>query len=341
MSGRMPEHAGSAQPARGKALVGVALKVVVSAGLIAYILYAQVENVDDIWQAIAGADPWLLLAAFLLHIFGYLLCSWRWKILLQAQGFAVPLIETIRAYTIGIFFNSFLPGVMSGDFMRALDISDRVRSYTQSLLILFVERLTGMIALLILALTALPLMGWDMVEQTGTLWILVAVTIGVLIISLTFLSQPFRRLATYVSTMGPLRRLRGIIGKITETSAVFSDRMAPVYGCVAISVIFQANVVLHFYLIAEALDFGLPLILYFALIPVSLFIMMIPISVNGIGVREQAFIVLFGAFGIPASATISLAWIALAFVLIQAVAGGIVFALRRKAVPASNAGAGF
>lgn len=329
-----PEREGFAgpppRPARGKALVGVALKAIVSTGLIAYILHAQVDNVDEIWRAISGADPWLLTAAFLLHIFGYLLCSWRWQILLRAQGFVVPLLELIRAYTIGIFFNSFLPGVMSGDFMRALDISDRVASYTQSLLILFVERLTGLIALLILALVALPLMGWDIVEETGVLWILVAVGAGVLVISLTFLSAPFRRFATWLSGMGPLRRLQGIVAKVTRTSAVFSDRMGPVYGCVVISVIFQANVVLHFYLIAEALDFGVPVIFYFALIPVSLFIMMVPISINGIGVREQAFIVLFGTFGVPASSAISLAWIALAFVLVQAVAGGVVFALRRK-----------
>lgn len=324
----------AAKPAQGKALMGVALKVIVSTGLIAYILHAQVDNVDEIWQAISAADPWLLIAAFLLHIFGYLLCSWRWQILLQAQGFVVSLLELIRAYTIGIFFNSFLPGVMSGDFMRALDISDRVPSYTQSLLILFVERLTGLIALLVLALIALPLIGWGFVEETGILWILAAVGTGVLVISLTFLSAAFRRLAAKVSEIGPLHRLRGIIAKITETSAVFSGRMAPVYGCVAISVVFQANVVLHFYLIAEALDFGVPMVFYFALIPVSLFIMMVPISINGIGVREQAFIVLFGSFGVPASSAISLAWIALAFLLMHAVAGGVVFALRRKAATA-------
>ncbi|MDP5220865.1 lysylphosphatidylglycerol synthase transmembrane domain-containing protein [Ruegeria sp. 2205SS24-7] len=320
-----------AKPARRKALLKFALKAVISAGLIAYILHTQVDNVDEIWQAISGADPWLLAAAFLLHILGFLLCSWRWQILLRAQTFLVPIIELIRAYAIGIFFNSFLPGVMSGDFMRALDISDRVPSYTQSLLILFVERLTGMIALLVLALIALPLIGWDIVEETGILWILVAVSAAVIVVSLTFLSNPFRRLATRVSEVGPFRRAQGIISKITETSAVFSGRMGSVYGCILISVVFQAIVVLHFYLIAQALGFGVPVIYYFALIPVSLFIMMVPISINGIGVREQAFIVLFGFFGVPASSAISLAWIALAFALAQAVAGGVVFALRRKA----------
>lgn len=316
--------------ARRKALLGFTFKATLSALLIAYILHTQVSNVDDIWLAISGANPWLLALAFLLHIFGFLVCSWRWQILLRAQGFLVPLIELVRAYAIGIFFNSFLPGVMSGDFMRALDISDRVPSYTQSLLVLFVERLTGMIALLALALFALPLIGWNIATETGIVWILAATSAAVIGVSLTFLSKPFRSLSTRISDLRPLHKVRGIVAKITETSAIFSGRMGSVYGCILISIVFQSAVVLHFYLIAEALNFDVPVIYYFAIIPVSLFIMMVPISINGIGVREQAFIVLFGYFGVPASSAISLAWIALAFALAQAVVGGLVFALRRK-----------
>lgn len=330
VSGSDISSSSHSQKSRTKLFLVFAFKATVSIGLITYILYGQIDNIDEIWGSINQANIGLLVCAFLLHVFGYLICSWRWQILLRAQGFVLSMLELIRAYTIGIFFNAFLPGVMSGDFMRALDISDRVPSYTQSLLILFVERLTGMIALLFLALIALPLIDWSIIETTGLLWTILAISAVVLAVALIFLSSPFRRLATWFSEFGVFRPARGVISKITETSAVFSDRMRSVYFCIAISIAFQANVVLHFYLIAEALNFGVPIIFYFALIPLSLFIMMLPISINGIGVREQTFIVLFGYFGVPASAAVSLAWIAFAFVLIQAVAGGVVFALRRK-----------
>src|SRR6056297_713938 len=215
------DFATAARPTRSrKSVLTFALKSIVSLGLIAWILQTQVQNVNEIWLAMSAADPWLLTAAFALHILGYLICSKRWQILLRAQGFAVSVLELVRAYSIGIFFNAFLPGVMSGDFVRALDVSDRVPSYTQSLMILFVERLTGLIALLVLALLALPLIGWDMIDRLGILWILLAVTAGVIAIALTFLSRSFRNLVTRVSTLGPLRRLQGIISKITETSAV-------------------------------------------------------------------------------------------------------------------------
>ena len=319
------------KPAKRRNLVFFALKAMVSLGLIFYLLYAQVDNVDDIWAAIYSADPVLLLAAFLLHTMGYLLCSWRWQILLKAQGVFVPLIELARAYTIGIFFNSFLPGVMSGDFMRALDISDRLPSYTKSLMILFVERLTGMFGLLVLALGALPLIGWENVIATGIGWVLAFVAVGLFVIYSLFLSPRLQLLIKHFMRLPFVHVFASILTKISETSRIFADRKKPVYICALISVAFQANVVLHFYLIGTALGFDLGLIYYFAIIPVSLFIMIIPASINGIGIREQIFIFLFGYFAVPAAAAVSLAWIALAMVMVQAIVGGILFALRRKA----------
>lgn len=306
------------------------LKAAISIGLIGYLLFIQIDNVNAIWQSMAQADPVLLVLGFSLNTVGYLLCSWRWQILLRAQRFAVPLIELIRAYTIGIFFNSFLPGVMSGDLIRALDISDRVPSYTRSLLILFVERLTGMFGLLLIAVLALPMIGWNVVLGTGIGWMLLVVA-GVLVaLTAIFLSRHVRAAAARLGRLRLLSRLSGIMDRVSETSAAFSERMRVIYGCIGISFVFQANVVLHYWLIGLALGIELPLITYFAIIPVALFVMMIPASVNGIGLREQAFIYLFGQFGVAAALAISLAWIAFAMVMLQAVVGGIIFALRRK-----------
>lgn len=318
---------------RKKGWIGFAIKAVISIALIGYIFYAQVENVDDIWTAMAAADPVLLLLAFSLNTVGYLLCSWRWQILLAAQGFVVPLIELIRAYTIGIFFNVLLPGLMSGDFMRAMDVSDRVPSYARSFLILFVERLTGMFGLVFLALFALPLIGWELVEKTKIGWILAAVSAVLLAVSVVFFNQNLRRWLEPIERVPVLKKLTSIAQKVAETSDAFRTRMRAIYACMGISIVFQANVVLHYYLIGAALGIDVPLYAYFAIIPVSHFVMMIPASINGIGIREQIFIFLFGQFGVAAAASVSLAWIALGMVLIQAVAGGIVFALRRKKMP--------
>ncbi len=322
-------RADKSQKRRWRPIITLAIKAAISAGLLGWLLYTQIDNMDEIWSAIGQADPWLLILSFSLNVIGYLLCSWRWQILLRAQGFMVRLIELIRAYTIGIFFNAFLPGLMSGDFMRAYDISDRVPSYTRSFTILFVERLTGMFGLLTLAFLALPIIGWEVAGQTGIVWILAAVAGLLLAACLGLVAMRHQRDGRLWSLPG-FRKLGQISAHITETSHMFATRMGAVYGCMAISVIFQANVVLHYYLIGLAVGIDLPPLIYFGIIPVSLFVMMIPASVNGIGIREQIFVYLFGAFGVGAAQAISLAWIALAMVLLQAAAGGVLFALRKR-----------
>ncbi|MFA3920804.1 lysylphosphatidylglycerol synthase transmembrane domain-containing protein [Ruegeria hyattellae] len=315
---------------RWRPILTLAIKAAISAGLLTWLLYTQIDNMDEIWGAIGRANPWLLVLSFSLNIVGYLLCSWRWQILLAAQGFAVPLIELIRAYTIGIFFNAFLPGLMSGDFMRAYDISDRVRSYTRSFLILFVERLTGMFGLLVLAGLALPLVGREIVGKTGIHWILAVVAALLIAAGLGLMLMRRQSGGARIWQLPGFSKLRKIADNISETARVFGTRMDAVYRCMGISIVFQANVVLHFYLIGLALGIELPIIIYFGIIPVSLFVMMIPASVNGIGIREQIFVYLFGAFGVGAAEAISLAWIALAMVLLQAAAGGVLFAIRKR-----------
>ncbi|MBO9403200.1 lysylphosphatidylglycerol synthase transmembrane domain-containing protein [Shimia sp. R9_3] len=315
---------------RLRAMISFLIKAVISIGLLTYLLYTQVDNMDEIWVAIGHADPAILLLAFSLNVFGYLLCSWRWQILLVAQKFDVPLMELIRAYTIGIFFNAFLPGLMSGDFMRAYDISDRVGSYTRSFLILFVERLTGMFGLLVLAALALPFVGRDIVAQTGVHWILLAVFVLLLIASTSLALMRKESRQTQTLSLPGTQKLQSIAGKIGETSRAFGSEMGAVYKCMGISFVFQANVVLHYYLIGVALGIEIPVWIYFGIIPISLFVMMIPASVNGIGIREQIFVYLFGAFGIGAAQAISLAWIGFGMVLLQAVAGGVIFAMRKR-----------
>ncbi len=315
---------------RGRAFLSFAIKAIVSVGLLSYLLFTQIDNMSDIWNAMHNANPALLVLAFSLNVFGYLLCSWRWQILLAAQKFAVSLIELIRAYTIGIFFNAFLPGLMSGDFMRAYDISDRVDSYTRSFLILFVERLTGMFGLLALAALALPFVGQDILVQTGIHWIMLVVSIVLIAASIGLVFMRKERSSKSPMRIPGAKKLRGISQKVTETAHAFGSRMDAVYKCMVISFVFQANVVLHYYLIGVALGIELPVWVYFGIIPISLFVMMIPASVNGIGIREQIFVYLFGAFGVSAAEAISLAWIAFGMVLLQAAAGGLVFALRRK-----------
>jgi hypothetical protein len=96
-----------------------------------------------------------------------------------------------------------------------------------------------------------------------------------------------------------------------------------------LALLLQVNVILHYYCISYALSLGVPLMYFFLIIPVVTVVLMIPVFINGIGGREAAFILLLGAFGVTSSEAIAFSWISFGMILIQGIAGGIVYALRK------------
>ncbi|MFP4310291.1 MAG: YbhN family protein [Desulfococcaceae bacterium] len=306
------------------------LKGLVSVGLIVYLFRKQLPNLESIRSALLSADPYLVLLAASLHILGFLICSYRWRLLLLAQGADFSMGELVLSYLVGMFFNSFLPGTMSGDVVRAMDTAGRAGSMGRSMLVVFVERLTGMIALLVMTGAVLTVFGPGVLGHPNITFFLVFLTFFILV-SLGLLFHPagydlMERMVDGIPAATVQRKFR----KIAESLHAFSGKGRVLGLCVLISLLFQANVVLHFWILGEALEIDISWTLYFAIIPVSLLLLMLPASINGIGLREQVFILLFGNFGVSAVVAVSLAWIAFGISLLQAFLGGVAFGIRKK-----------
>ena len=83
-------------------------KIVVSAGLMIYLLVFQV-GLGQLWQVVRQARRVYRVAALVLMIAGTALRAVRWRVLLQALGIVVPLRRLVHLYFVGAFFNIFLP----------------------------------------------------------------------------------------------------------------------------------------------------------------------------------------------------------------------------------------
>jgi glycosyltransferase 2 family protein len=320
----------NSKPRFSKIHLSLILKSCVSIFLLYYLFSTQLPNLQQIKSSLISANLYLVLFAASLHIIGFYLCSLRWHLLLRAQNAAFSIPTLALSYLVGIFFNSFLPGTMSGDVVRAMDTSGKVGSFGSSILVVFVERLTGIIALLILGGLAFLLGGHEVLGYQNIKFFIVLLTL-LIFFSLFFLFHPrgyylIEKILKYI----PFFSVRGKLEKIAGALRVFSGK-EKVFGlCIIISILFQANVVFHYWVIGKALGIDIHWMLYFAIIPVSILILMIPASINGIGLREQVFIFLFGNIGVSTVLAVSLAWIAFGIALFQAVIGGVVFAIRKR-----------
>ena len=109
--------------------------------------------------------------------------------------------------------------------------------------------------------------------------------------------------------------------------AVIKFRNAPtaLAGAFAGALIVQVTIVAFYLLTAQGLSVPLPIFLGAVLIPVSLVVQMVPVSINGFGIREAVFAFFFRRFGLPTDAAVALSLVSTGLVMGLSLIGGFFF----------------
>jgi hypothetical protein len=96
-----------------------------------------------------------------------------------------------------------------------------------------------------------------------------------------------------------------------------------------LSLVLQGNVVLAYVLLAQSLELPVAALSFCWIVPLTLFVTMVPISINGIGLRENAMVLFLGMYGVTGTDAVAYAWLLYVDSLVGGVVGGVVYALRR------------
>jgi glycosyltransferase 2 family protein len=284
---------------------GLWLRLAVSAALIAWILSRTPFR--EVAAAFRSADLRFVLLALALNPLGYLASVRRWRLLIRAQGGDAALPFLVRSFLVGVFFNNLLPSTIGGDAVRAMDTSRTGVGRAKAVAIVFVDRFVGLLALMLFAALSV-LMSGRLTERVPALyaWVLAGAAVLGLIAGLLFVLP--RIVASRFSFQWP------------------ASVLARAFGW---SLLLQTLVVLNGYFLSRALHVPIALPAFFLIVPLALFVMMLPVSINAIGVRENVWAFFFAAFGVPAALGVAVAWLDYGLVLLQALVGGLVYAGRR------------
>ncbi len=303
------------------------LKFVFSASVLAYILISQ-TSLKDVFVTIQEADHFLLTISFSLHALGLLISAVRWQILIKAQDDWVPIGFLVKSYLVGSFFNLFLPTRIGGDVVRIWDGSRYSKSLVKSSAIVLVERLSGVVVLFLFAFFA-SLMRLDMSQRFPVIWVALILSFCGLGLLALFLTPLADLILGKLPEQKPLSTVILKIRQFRETLLFYRKRKGALGKAFFWAVLLQVNVIVHYYLIGEALDLDIALLDYFIFIPIVHLILLIPITINGLGLREGAYLEIFRHYGISSAAAISFSWIDLAFMLIVGLLGGIIYVFRK------------
>jgi uncharacterized protein (TIRG00374 family) len=301
-------------------------KAIVSIALIWYLF--SITEFSAVIASLTSASPVWLVCAFITLIIGKIITSYRWQVLLQAQEINIPLRFLIGSVFVGQFFNSFLPTTIGGDAMRAYDTATFSKNSTKSVVSVFADRIIGVLALAFLAVLALIIglvSGQDVsFYVVPVLLVFFFCLIGMLLVFNSKMYKSIEKLLVII-------HLEKISNKLEEAYLSFNMlRKVPRVLMVAFlaSLLLQVNVILFYYFIGLSLNLGVSILYFSLIVPVALVVLLVPFSINGIGIREGIFVYLLTGLGVHNQDAIALSWISFGLMLTQGIIGGIVFAFR-------------
>ena len=316
---------------KGRQLAMLAVKLLVSAGLL-YLLYRKIP-VRAITGILLGADYRYLAPIFALLLFNTLISSWKWQLFLRADGVRVPLMTLVATYLIANIYNMFLPSNIGGDSYRIYDIRRRSGQGMRTAAAVFADRVSGFVAMITLGVLAAPFVALRFHEPLFFFGPLVLFSAMVLVLAALFSQVPFR-LFMRVTRLERVRALARLTEKFFLSLSVYGDNRKLLVQAMAISFLFQVTVFVIIYCMALSLHVRVPFVYFCAFLPLIGLLEVLPLSINGIGLRDAGYVFFFGQAGMNDAQTRSLALVYLGIAaLYSLVAGGAALVARSLAGP--------
>ncbi len=313
-----------------KRLIWQVARIIISVSLIAYIFYKI--GLSNLWGALSSAHLGYLIIALLLHLVGLLISAYRWQMLLVGQGIEFSLKDIIAMYLVGLFFNTFLPTSIGGDVVRAYDTARFSRRGAKSVTTVIVERLIGIFSLIAIAGIAL-LWSSRWLRDIRIAWIILICAVIFILIPFILLNRSISRKVGLLFDLPFLKRVKGKVQQVYEAIDVYRERKDIVAEVLLLSFLLQLNVILYYYVIALSLGINLSFIYFCLFVPVILVISMLPISISGLGIRENAFALFFAPLIQPPevafAAAVSLSLLGYIVQVVFNSIGGVVYMLRK------------
>jgi uncharacterized membrane protein YbhN (UPF0104 family) len=279
------------------------LRLCVGIGLLALVIH-WVDFGESLTIA-ANARVELLALLLLVLVADRLIAAFRWYLLVHGKAAAVTFWGIVRLVFVSGFAGYFTPGSVGVEAVRVYGMSRTTSNLAISVTSVLVERLFGLLALTLLVLVGLALRPPGLPPAYERLaWLALAV----LIVGVCVLMSPrLRRLSLLVLAAGWLAPVRRGLQKIYAILDDYRRQPWLMLWSLGIAVVFQLNRCLLSAVGAAALGSTLPFVYFVVIVPIVALVSLMPISVAALGVREVAYVYLFGLVGMPAETALALA----------------------------------
>ena len=285
------------------------LRVAVSAALLGWIGW-QTDWVS-VSRAFASLRAEFWLTALGLLLVTQVVGSVRWRLFARALRFTHSVPRMTSYAFVGNFFNLVLPTSMGGDVIRAFYLDGKSGRKLAAFASVFLDRLNGLLVLLAMACTAvllspISLPAWIPISVIGI------VGVGVLGIAALPLALRFGRL--------PAKRVRQL-----QTMLHLLKEPRTLIAATLLSIFVQLSSVIIVWLIGHGLQAPIPTAYYWIMVPMVSLLTLLPISINGMGVREGGVVLFLTPLGVEHGTALTLAFLWFLVYAAGSLLGGVVY----------------
>lgn len=294
----------------------IILKIFVSIILL-YVLFYYVVDIDKSIKVLSKIDTKIFIYCIFIYTAGQIISAIKWSKISNLLGFKINLLKYIQYYFKGMFFNTFLPTGIGGDIIK---ISYLCKDYQQksglerAAISVFIDRLSGVFVLISIAflgtfITSANILTKECIYAGAIITLLIIAVIAFISINNIDFGKTFLKKIIYYNKL------------------LLNKSLISIFG---LSIIFHALVIIIHILLGHALNLDINITYFLILYPVTAIISSLPISLNGIGIKEISYIYLLNQISIEPSKTLVFVLCWNLIVLISSLLGAIFFIKKKS-----------
>lgn len=293
-------------------------------------------GLENVIETLKNIDIFYIGILILLSVVMIWASCLKWQLFIRAGGDDAGIFRLMRLYTIGYFFNIFIPAYIGGDVARSYQLGKYIKNQKNAFAYTFLERFTGLLAMALLGVT-FATVGTNVTQGLELAIYSVgacAIYLGLICFIASFSQYNARILFSLLKTFG----LKKISSKIesfyekAEKAMEFGRSNLPLFlKAMGLSIFFHFLTIVNTYVAALAVgwldpNFGA----LFVVVPLVLLVSLAPITPSGLGVQEGAFTVLLQRIGGTEAQGLGVGLVLRAKVMVVAMVGGLLLLWARK-----------
>jgi glycosyltransferase 2 family protein len=275
------------------------------------LLFTYVVDAREVAHILQRFDAAYLLLAIVVVTLDRILMTFKWTLLLRAQGYRLPLLQGVTIYCTSMVWGLALPTTVGADAIRAVMVTKRGFNGTDVVTSIVIERMVGFVLALALGLVSLAILRtigvldarFDSALYVGTAMLLGVTTLLIAALNERLVRKIVARLPRFVRESKVMQYL----DRFAAAYRTLGGARGTIVKFSALTVLEQLFAVIFPWTLAIGLGLDVNLLLLLGVLPISTLISRLPISFDGLGVFEAVFVGLLVLAGIHAEAALAIA----------------------------------